>query len=144
MSLRIEPVNRFNWEHCARLSLFDEQLKFIPSNLYTIAQSKYENLELYALYLDHIPIGMAAIGYFAKVYWISRIMIDKNYQKLGYGTSFLKLLLAKITNDRKSYEIRTAIHPENLHAQRLFKKEGFELLGQMEDGELIFHKWIHH
>ncbi len=143
MSLKIEPVNRFNWESCIKLSLSEEQLNFVPSNLYTIAQSKYENLDLYILYLDNTPIGMAAIGYFAKVYWISRIMIDLPYQNLGYGSSFLKLLLGIIIEDRKSYEIRTAIHPENIAAQKLFKNEGFELLGEMEDGELIFHKWIY-
>lgn len=144
MSLRIEPVNRFNWEQCAQLSLAEEQLKFIPSNLYTIAQSKYENLELYALYLDHTVIGMAAIGFFAKVYWISRIMIDRKFQQLGYGSSFLRLLLELIAQDRKSHEIRSAIHPDNIFAQKLFQNQGFELLGEMEDGELIFHKWIYH
>lgn len=144
MGLKIEPVTRFNWESCAKLVLSEVQARFVPSNLYTIAQSKYENLDLYALYLDDVVIGMAAIGYFAKVYWISRIMIDYRYQNLGYGRSFLKLLLEVITRDRKSHEIRTAIHPENLVAQKLFKNEGFELLGEMEDGELILHKWIYH
>ncbi len=142
MSVRIEPVNRFNWEACAALKPSNEQLQFIPSNLYTIAQSKYENLDLYALYLDNFPIGMGAIGVFSKVHWISRIMIDHKYQNLGYGSTFLKLLLEIISNDRLAHEIRTAIHPQNLNAQKLFKNYGFKLLGEMEDGELIFHKRI--
>ncbi len=142
MSLRIEPVNRFNWEDCIKLNLYEEQARFLPSNLYTIAQSKFENLNLYALYLDNTVIGMAALGYFAKVHWISRLMIDKNYQNLGYGTEFLNLLLSKIASERLSYEVRTAVHSNNLIAQRFFLKMGFQLLGEMEDGELIFHKWI--
>ena len=143
MSLKIEPVNRYNWEQCAGLSLDDNQSKFLPTNLYTIAQSKYENLDLYALSLDNTIIGMAAVGFFAKVHWISRIMIDKSYQNLGYGTSFLELILAKIFADRAANEIRTAIHPDNIVAQKLFRNKGFELLGKMEDGELIFHKWTY-
>lgn len=143
MNLRLEKVDRFNWEQCAQLSLSIEQQKFIPSNLYTIAQSKYENLELYALMLESVPIGMGAIGYFSKVYWISRIMIDLPYQNLGYGSEFLKLLLNIIQKDRKSNEVRAAVHSENFTAQRLFKNHGFEVLGEMNEGEIIYHKWIY-
>jgi diamine N-acetyltransferase len=142
MSVRLTTVDRFNWEQVAQLSVSEEQTKFIPSNLYTIAQSKYENLDLYALYLDDIPVGLGAIGFFAKVYWISRIMIDYRYQKLGYGSELLRLLLGIIQHDRKSYEVRTSVLSKNITALNLFKKHGFQVLGEMSDGEIILHKWL--
>lgn len=142
MPLYLREVNRYNWEQCAALQLAPEQQQFIPSNLYTIAQSKYENLTLHALQLDEQIIGMAAIGYFAKIHWISRIMIHAPFQHLGYGTAFLRLLLDEIVKDPKATEVRAAVHPNNLSALSLFYRAGFHTLGTLHDNEIILYKSI--
>ncbi|MFO0398684.1 MAG: GNAT family N-acetyltransferase, partial [Sphingobacteriia bacterium] len=76
--IRIEPLTIANWERVLSLRVEEEQQKFIPDNLFSIAQAKFEpQSEVLGIYKDQRLVGMMIVAYWAGVYWISRIMIDQ-------------------------------------------------------------------
>ena len=85
--VRLERVNRLNWQACIALSVDESQKHFIPSNLYSIAEAQF--------YPDACPlviynsadqmIGFALYGRdAASGKWkIFRLMVDSSFQGQG-------------------------------------------------------------
>lgn len=84
MDLYFSDITKKNWEECIALSVSEEQNKFVASNVYSLAQSKFET--------EMCPLGIYVndkmVGFLMYVKdsnackaWIVRFMIDKSYQK---------------------------------------------------------------
>lgn len=135
--ISIRPLNRFNWEAAANLELADYQQDFLPSNLFSIAQSAYEDLTACGIFADEDLVGFTSYGNFSSVYWVNRIMIDKQYQEQGYGTQALQKLLDRIKTRPDCREIRTSFVRQNAIAEYFFGKMGFRRIADGLDGEIV-------
>lgn len=134
--IRLEPLNLTNWHHASNLSVEEDQQKFIPNNLYSIAQAKFEpNSEVLGIYKDSRLVGMMIVAMWSGVYWISRIMIDRFEQGNGYGTKAIELAKKYIFDKRNVKEIRTSIARENAAAEYVFHQNGFRRMGEVDDKE---------
>ena len=141
MTMRLQDVDDSNWRDCANLQLAEEERKFISSNVYAIAEWKFESESaLKAIYSDTELVGMLAYylhdgehGYF---YWLYHLMIDKKYQGKGYGESAVKLAVQEMYQ-LGATEIRTMYMPGNVRAQKLYKKLGFEQVGTLDGGDIF-------
>ncbi|MCE3006909.1 MAG: GNAT family N-acetyltransferase [Bacteroidetes bacterium] len=134
--IRIEPLTIANWERVLSLRVEEEQQKFIPDNLFSIAQAKFEpQSEVLGIYKDQRLVGMMIVAYWAGVYWISRIMIDQYEQGNGYGTRAIELAKKYIFDKRDVKAIRTSIARENAVAEYVFYQNGFRRLGQVDERE---------
>src|SRR5438270_3530535 len=98
MKLSLREVNQDNWLECINLQLEQDQLDFVSSNLYSLAEAKiFPYLVPLAIYDQDTMIGFLMYGHDPEdsegVYWLLRFMIDKRHQGKGYGRSSLAEIL---------------------------------------------------
>jgi len=133
----LRPLNRFNWETAANLQLEDYQQDFLPSNLFSIAQAQYEGLTPLGIFGDDRLVGLAVWGNFSGVYWISRVMVDKDHQEKGLGTRAVRQLVDKLKSRPDCAEIRTSFVRQNAIAEYFFGKLGFQRIADGLEGEIV-------
>ena len=127
--VRLEPVTVDNWKVCAALELAPGQEKYLPSNLYSIAESQfYKHSKSVAVYDEHGQlIGYALFGrdIFTNTWKIFRIMIDRAYQGKGYGKSTMKEIIGQISKEPDGNEILICYQNDNQVARKLYASLGF-------------------
>ena len=76
-------MDRFNWEEVSTLSVKEDQKSFLPNNLFSIAQSRFEaGSELFGIRHRGTPVGMVVcLNQAGGMLWISRIMIEDEKQE---------------------------------------------------------------
>jgi len=125
----LRPVKASNWKACIALELTPSQEKFIPSNLYSIAESQfYEQAKSTAIYNEENQlVGYALFGrdIFIDKWKIFRIMIDKSFQGKGYGESAIKEIIKQISQETDENEVLISYQNDNHVARRLYAKLGF-------------------
>ena len=136
--VKLIPLTRNNWEPFSRLQVYENQRNFIPDNLFIIAESKFEKIELLGIEAVSEPVGMLSLGFWSGVTWISRIMIDKQYQRLGLGKASISEVIHYCRRKQLDFsEIRASISVDNTKAVRVFESSGFKRLNEFYDVEYI-------
>jgi diamine N-acetyltransferase len=138
--IQLKPLTRFNWEQATRLQLHDYQVDFLPSVMFSLAQSKFENLFPYGIFEGDDLVGFAMYGEFDQVCWISRFMLDKAHQEKGIGRLALLQLLDLLRKSPRCKEIRTSFARQNALAEYFFRSVGFEPMGEGVDREIVM-RW---
>lgn len=143
MDVKLEDVVRENFVEVIELELEKTQEKFITSNLYSIAESRFSpSSRLRAIYLKEkivgfleYELGEGEIDKDECTVW--RFMIDRRHQNAGIGTIALKLLIEEIKAYDRCKLVDVYYHPENHAAKKLYKKLGFKENGDRDDGTVI-------
>ena len=134
-------IDRHNYLSVLDLSVAEEQRRFVASNMYSLAQAfvQPECVPL-ALYAENKPVGFAmyALDEDDHEYWIYRLMIDKRYQRRGYGREAMRMLIERIRADEEHRVIYISFEPENVAAQTLYESLGFVPDGRIEYGEVVY------
>jgi diamine N-acetyltransferase len=138
--VRVKPLTRFNWELATKLQLHDYQEEFLPSVLFSLAQSKFENLFPYGIFEEEDLVGFLMYGEFDGICWISRILVDKDFQERGIGRKALVQMLDLLRSQPRCKEIRTSFARQNALAEYFFKSAGFEQIGEGLDKEIVM-RW---
>ncbi|QDU57355.1 GNAT family N-acetyltransferase [Aeoliella mucimassa] len=141
----LEAVTRDNWYACSQLQLRDSQQGNVASNAFTIAESKFEShYHLRAIYADGTLTGLLAycheddpLDY--ELYWIFRLMIDKQHQRKGIGREAMKLAIAEIES-LGAKRVRTMHKPTNTAAAALYQTLGFHNIGFHDDGDVLLER----
>ena len=127
--VRLEPVTFTNWKACIALKLSPDQETFLPSNLYSIAESQfYEDSRSWAIYNEEDQlVGYALFGRdsFTNKWKIFRIMIDQSFQGKGYGESAMMKIIEQISKEAGGNAILICYQDANEAARRLYAKLGF-------------------
>ena len=136
--IELEELHRFNWQKVLNVQLKEEQKDFVPPILFSIAQSRFEKYsKLYAIKYEDKTIGFLMLLVNPPVCWISRIIIDKNYQRLGIGTKVVKEIIKEYSLKKRFSTIKAAVHKDNKAAQNFFYELGFEPM-EIIGEEIIF------
>lgn len=134
-------IDRHNYLSVLDLNVAEEQRRFVASNMYSLAQAfvQPECVPL-ALYAENKPVGfvMYALDEDDHEYWIYRLMIDKRYQRLGYGREAMRMLIERIQADEEHRVIYISFEPENIAAKTLYESLGFVPDGRIEYGEVVY------
>ncbi len=141
MALILKEVNDSNWRECSDLHLSKEEQKYISTNVYALAEWKFETESIFrAIYSNNELVGMLAYylhdgehGYF---YWLYHLMIEAKFQGKGYGEAAVRMAVEE-THQLGITEIRTMYTPGNIRAQNLYKKLGFEKIGTLDGGDIF-------
>ena len=139
--LELNEINRDNFEAVIELSVHDDQRSFVASNVFSIAQAKaYPECIPMAVYADNTLVGFVMYGMDLddNEYWISRLMIDKRYQKQGYGRNAMNCVLDKLERLEGYQKVYISFEPENIGAKRLYENMGFTPDGRVIDGEIVY------
>ena len=156
--VRLEKVTGENFEELIELKIFESQYPFVADNTESLAEAYLAVMsgEAYAwpfaIYDDETLVGFLMIGYNEAAlegpdapkalkdnYSLWRLMIDKRYQKQGFGREAVRLALEFIkTRPRGEAEACvTSYNPENEVAQKLYASFGFEENGEMDEDEIV-------
>ena len=159
--VHIEKLNPVNTWDVVDLKLRKEQKDFVAPNFASIIEA-YTTIDTdctafpFAIYNDKKVVGFLMIGYNEAAmydyfgvykapevsrnnYSIWRFMIDKRYQKRGYGRAAMKLALDFIRT-RPCGEAEycfLSYEPENEVAAKLYRSFGFEENGELDGDEIV-------
>lgn len=144
--ITLREINEENYDECIKLEVSEEQSAFVASNIYSIAQAYIyrETVKLFGIYAEEILIGFVMLNLEKEkdTYWICRFMIDRNYQKRGYGKKAMKEII-EFFRKEKVKKINLSFEPENILAMKLYSVCGFKETGELdEDGEIIMEMKI--
>ncbi|MCT4599205.1 MAG: GNAT family N-acetyltransferase [Vallitalea sp.] len=140
MNIQLKEVTKENWTQCIKLKVAKEQEEFVASNSYSLLQAFYEDgLYPLAIYDNDTMVGfvMYEIDDEDDDMGMCRLMIDKKYQKKGYGREAILKLLDFIKDKYGSVPFYTSFEPENVVADKLYESIGFEKTGEILYGELV-------
>lgn len=139
--VELRKIDEHNYSECIKLEVADEQKNFVAPNVYSLAQAwvYYQSAYPFAIYADDIMVGFVMFGYYAEknVYDIWRFMIDKRYQRKGYGAEALKLSVQYLISEFGVNEIFLSFVPNNIAAEKLYQQAGFIKTGEMDEDEMI-------
>lgn len=153
--LKLKKINRNNVAEILKLEVLDSQKNFVATNSSSIIEAyiaitENNHVFTFGIYKDDTPIGFLMIGYdvnsndegapkIAKGnYNIWRLMIDKKFQRKGFGKKAMDLALEFIS----TFPCGTAKYcwlsyeSDNNVARQLYKSVGF-VENNEKDGEEI-------
>lgn len=154
--LKLEKINGKNVWDILKLCVSQEQKSFVARNDISIIEA-YTTITgngyafPFGIYKEDTPVGFLMIGFDTDDYWedapsiakgnynLWRLMIDRNYQKQGYGTEAIGLALnfIKTFPCGKAEYCWLSYEPENEVASRLYRSFGFVETGEKDGEELI-------
>lgn len=138
------------------LDVYDAQRNFVASNFQSLWEARrcrkaHGYAFPFGIYDGEVPVGFVMIGYGVDDDWpdppkiaegnynLWRLMIDKRYQRRGFGREALKLALEFIRSfpcGRADY-CWLSFNPGNHAARRLYRSFGFRETGEKDGEELI-------
>ena len=128
-AITLQPITRDNWQACIALRLAPEQERWVPSNLYSIAEAQfYPEAQARAVYADtDLLVGFVLFGRdTATGYWkLFRLMIDIHHQQHGYGHAALQAVIAEVTRKPDADRLLVRYHAQNSIARQLYAHAGF-------------------
>jgi len=134
--IRFEKVTMENFEDVINLKLRDDQMGFLESNLYSLAEAKVnEALEPRAIYDDNQLIGFM-LYYFHEgdpdyVYY-KRLMLDKDCQGKGLGRAAMEAAVKMFKEEYPTIGCVELMHYlDNFTGAALYESLGFELTGEI-------------
>ena len=154
--LRLEKVNGKNVWDILKLTVEEDQKNFVANNDISIIEA-YTAITAngyafpFGIYENETPVGFLMIGFDIDDYWddapsiakgnynLWRLMIDKAYQRKGYGKEAVQLALDFIKSFPcgKAEYCWLSYEPENEAARQLYRSFGFSETGDTDGEELI-------
>ena len=141
MHINLRDITQDNFKECINLSLSEEQIQYISSNVYSIAESKIFPFWIpKVIYQEEQLIGflMYAKDYEEGKLDICRFMIDIKNQGKGYGIGTLELMNNIAKEDNGINRIVVHVKKENERAKSIYKKFGFIDMNMIEYGQEVF------
>lgn len=144
MDVKLTEVVIENFNDVIELELEDTQKEYIPSNLYSIAESKFSP----SCHLRAICVAEKVVGFLEYQFGeggevdenectIWRFMIDRKRQNTGIGKIALGLLLEEIKAHERCKLVDVYYYPQNIAAKKLYTSYGFKEVGDRDDGTVI-------
>ncbi len=144
LDVKLEKIVRDNFDDVIALELEEAQEKYLPSNVFSIAESTLSPLfHPRAICVDDKVAGFlmyqfGEVGDFDEdecTIW--RFMIDRKHQNTGIGKFAMGLLLEEIKAHNRCKLVDVYYYPQNLAAKKLYAKYGFKEVGDRDDGTVI-------
>ena len=125
----LKPITVENWQRCIDLKVKEEQVDFLPSNLYSIAEAQYYSQAVPQGIYDEqdVMVGFVLHGVDVESgkWKIFRLMIDHAHQGKGYGRAAMEQVIERLRGRPDCREILIAYKVENYAARRLYDSLGF-------------------
>jgi diamine N-acetyltransferase len=132
-----KEISEENYSEVINLEINDFQKAFVGGIADAIEESKkHEGFFPLVIYDDEIIIGFLMYNNYPESitndkYWIRVIIIDRKYQKKGYGKIAMEKIIDEIKKDKKHNKINLCVERDNKIALNLYKKLGFIFDGRI-------------
>lgn len=140
MKISLRKVTGDTVRSICDLSVKDNQKSFVAPNAVSIAQAYFYDYAWFrAIYADDKPVGFVMLSDRPELpeYYLWRFMIDKRYQKKGYGKQAIELLIDYVKSRPKADVLWTSVIQSKGGPQRFYEKQGFKLTGEYKEGEAL-------
>lgn len=127
MNVTLREITKDNFETIIGLEVRKDQDHVAP-NVTSIAESKiYPEDVPMAIYNNETAVGFVlyTLDYDDKCLWISRFMIDKDYQGKGFGTAALRLIKEIALKDQQIIKLGLSTHLSNIEGIKFYTNFGF-------------------
>lgn len=157
--IHFKKININDCKKIIEMKLYESQEDYVMPFVDSLAQSYSDLFEeeitiTYALCNGKEPIGLIELEYIKgdgfpdlkeeMVYELFRILVDKKYQKQGYGTKAVQLFLdyvqTKPLGDASTVVV--SVVEGNNEALKLYKKFGFMIIGKDKYGHIAMSQRI--
>jgi diamine N-acetyltransferase len=141
VKLTLRKIDRTNWRAAIEIKLHESQETFVSPPTKSLAAAYVRQ---HGDNYDYTPMGIydgdLMVGYVSTLcdprtkdeYWIDDIMIDLRHQRKGLGRPAVAETIAYILRTYPRCEtIKLSCHRNNVVAAALYKKMGFELIGDV-------------
>lgn len=139
--IRFEKITKENYRECVKLSVAEEQVKFVAPNAKSLAKAYayYETAHPLAVYADGAMVGFVLYRDLPeeKNYVIDQMMTDKRYQGKGYGREVLRELFKQMRERGLFGRVCVCCCAANTAALKFFRGFGFAQEGGEEAGEIM-------
>ncbi len=122
------------------LEVDEEQKRYVAPNAVSIAEAHFsESAWFRAIYAGETPVGfiLLYIDEDEAEFDLWRMMIDKRYQRKGYGTQALDLVIDHISEVADAEELTLSYLPGDGDPAPFFAKIGFQDSDEWVDDEKI-------
>ncbi|MCD1147312.1 GNAT family N-acetyltransferase [Peptoniphilus sp. KCTC 25270] len=136
--IRFEKVTMENFEEVIGLKLKEDQVEFLESNLYSLAEAKVnEALEPRGIYYNEELIGFM-LYYFKEdnpdYVYLKRIMLDEKFQGRGWGREAMEESIAFFKREYPTIGAVELMHYfDNEGGESLYISLGFEETGEVRE-----------
>ena len=151
----IRPVTKDNWIALIGLKVREDQMHFVASNLFSIAQAQFGDEDEghwdfypFGIYDDEgTPVGFLMYGlnpdHPKQQAFIQRLMVDEKQQGKGYGRFGMQKILENFRADEQIKSVGISYEPENEPARKLYASLGFEETGELVGDEVLAVLQLH-
>lgn len=157
--IHFRKVNKDDCKQIVEMQLFERQEEYVMPFVDSLAQSYSDLFEeditvTYVLGNGEKPVGLVELCYvqgkeFPKlkdkmVYELFRILVDKKYQKKGYGTKAVQLFLDYVKDKPlgEADDIVVSVVEGNDAALKIYERFGFENIGKDEYEHIALRRKI--
>ena len=137
--MRLVSVTEDNWMDVASLSVKEEQKGYVAPAIGILARGYVYrdcNVKIYAFENDGTIVGTALVREFTDEplgYDLQQFMIDEQYQKKGYGSQALQLILDELRKEGHYDHVELCVKKADTEAIRLYGKYGFADSGYVDE-----------
>ena len=137
--MRLISVTEDNWMDVAALSVKEEQKGFVAPAIGILARGYVYrdcNVKIYAFEKDGIIVGTALVREFTGEplgYDLQQFMVDEQYQRKGYGSQALQLILDELRTEKHFDHVELCVKKTDTEAIRLYEKHGFVDSGYIDE-----------
>jgi len=141
MDITLREITAENWQQCIALRVTKKQIPYIPSNIFSLAESKFlpERVPL-GIFDGPEMVGLVVCSYSPEHgrAWIHRIMIDENHQNKGYSRGTMQKILQRLSRIPGCKLIGADWRPGNSNLEKCYSSFGFQKTGQRTaEGDIV-------
>ena len=137
--IKLTEITEQNWMDAASLSVDERQKGFVAPAIGIIARGYVYRgcgAKVYAIENENTLVGLALVREFDEEplgYDLQQFMIDKRYQKKGYGSEALALILKELKKEGRYDHVELCVKKKDTEAIGLYEKHGFTDSGYVDE-----------
>ena len=147
MNIELRIIDASNRQTCLALRVAGEQPSFIASTRRSLEQAAEQPAVArpFAIYAEGTVVGFAMFAFDEDYedpddrYWLWRFMIDERFQRRGYGTAALGVIVAYFKENGANH-IKLSTKPDNTTALSLYRRCGFRETGEQNGEEIVLRR----
>ena len=137
--IRLTEITEDNWFEAASLSVGESQKGYVAPAVGILARGYvYRDCggRVYAIENDGVLVGIDLVREFTDEplgYDLQQFMIDERYQRRGYGSAALGLILDELRREGRYDHVEVCVKKADAEAIRLYEKHGFTDSGYVDE-----------
>jgi diamine N-acetyltransferase len=139
----LEDVRADNWRACTALEVEESQQRFVAPVANYLALCAYGDSPWHPLAVrvreEVIGFVMWGVDPADESFWIGGLVIDRRYQRRGYGRAVVAGLLERAASDGHR-EAALSYDPRNTVARSLYASMGFIETSELDGEETVARK----